>query len=85
MLHGSIDISTLADIRDVIIDTSLPAEERKKSYIRQIKNPQLCRCGDTILRISYGNSGIKMKDLLLQHFASGQGLFVPPENFARGQ
>ena len=34
-----IDRDKLVDIRDVVIDTDLPKEERIKDYIRQIKNP----------------------------------------------
>ena len=35
-----IDRNKLVDIRDVIINTDLPKEERIKDYIRQIKNPE---------------------------------------------
>ena len=35
-----IDRDKLVDIRDVIINTDLPKEERIKDYIRQIKNPE---------------------------------------------
>ena len=33
------DLSELVDIRDVVIDKSLPLEDRVKSYVEQIKNP----------------------------------------------
>ena len=33
-----IDRNKLVDIRDVIINTDLPKEERIKDYVRQIKN-----------------------------------------------
>ena len=33
------DLSELVDIRDVVIDRTLPVEERIKSYVEQIKNP----------------------------------------------
>ena len=35
-----IDRDKLVDIRDVIINTDLPKEERIKDYVRQIKNPE---------------------------------------------
>lgn len=35
-----IDRNKLVDIRDVIINTDLPKEERIKDYVRQIKNPE---------------------------------------------
>ena len=33
------NLSELVDIRDVVIDKSLPLEERVKSYVEQIKDP----------------------------------------------
>ena len=84
--HTPVNIDNLADIRNVTIDTSLPVDERKKSYIQQIKDPHLYRCGDTIIRVSYGSKGITMRDLLIQYLASGQGLsLLLPEQIARGQ
>ena len=35
-----IDRNKLVDIRDVVINTDLPKEERIKDYVRQIKNPE---------------------------------------------
>jgi hypothetical protein len=69
-----VDISELADIRDVVIDTTLPVEERRKSYLRQIKNPRLYRCGDTVVRVSFADNGPTLKDLLQQYLLSGQGI-----------
>jgi len=69
-----INIDDLADIRDVEIDPSLSKEERQKSYLRQIKNPYLYRCGDMIVRVSFSESGITLEDRLKQYLLSGQGL-----------
>ena len=33
------NLSELVDIRDVVIDKSLPLEERVRSYVEQIKDP----------------------------------------------
>jgi len=74
MPNTQIDIDSLADIRGVKIDLSLPVEKKKQSYKQQIINPNLCRYGDTVIRISYGNSGIKMKDLIVQYLVSKQGM-----------
>jgi hypothetical protein len=70
---GDTDIGMLADIRDVVIDTSLPPEERRKSYLRQIKNPYLYRCGDTVVRVSFAKSGATLADRLKQYLLSGHG------------
>jgi hypothetical protein len=67
------DIRELADIQDVVIDASLPKEERVKSYLAQIKNPYLYRCGDTIVRVSFVDAGATLKDRLKQCLLSGHG------------
>jgi hypothetical protein len=71
---GDVDINTLADIQDVVIDTSQPLEERRKSYLRQIKDPHLYRCGDVIVRATFADSGATLKDRLRQYLLSGQGM-----------
>ena len=71
-----INIDDLADIRDVEVDTTRPKEERQKSYLRQIKNPRLYRCGDMIVRVSFANTGVTLADRLKQYLLSGQGLVL---------
>jgi len=66
------NINSLADIRDVNIDLALSVEEKRQSYIQQIINPNFYRYGDTVIRISYSNSGVKMKDLIVQYLVSKQ-------------
>ena len=40
-----IDPDTIPDIRDIKIDTEQPVQERILSYIQQVKNPYVLRCG----------------------------------------
>ncbi len=56
------DISELVDIRDITIDTSLPVEERVKSYIQQIKDPYCFRVGDVKVRVSYSDTDRTLTD-----------------------
>ena len=70
----NINIDDLIDIRNVKIDLSLPIEEKKKSYKRQIKNPNLYRCDDMIIRISHSNTGSTLGSRLKQYLLSGQGI-----------
>jgi len=56
----------LVDIRDVKIDTTLPLEERMKSYIRQIKNPRHYKCGDITVRVSFANTDATLEDRIKQ-------------------
>ncbi|MCL2772156.1 MAG: hypothetical protein FWD71_02300 [Oscillospiraceae bacterium] len=54
----TVDPSTLVDIQDVKIDTSLPKEERMKQYIEQIRNPYCFKCGKTIVKVSYSDTDV---------------------------
>lgn len=76
-----ISIDNLADIRDVVIDLSLPKEERQRSYLRQIKNPNLYRCGDMIVKVSFADNGLKLEDRLKQYLLSDQGLALCEQKY----
>ena len=67
-----INIDDLVDIQNIVIDEKLPVSEKKAEYRKQVKNPACFRFGDTIVRISYAQSGPPMKDLLQQYLLSGQ-------------
>lgn len=81
-MNGSaISIDNLADIRDVVIDPSLPKEERRRSFLRQIKNPNLYRCGDMIVKVSFADNGLKLEDRLKQYLLSDQGLALCEQKY----
>jgi len=71
-IHPQINIDDLVDIQNIIIDEALPVSEKKKEYRRQIKTPECFRFEDTIVRVSYAQSGPPMKELLRQYLLSGQ-------------
>lgn len=56
------DISELVDIRSVEIDTSLPVEERIKSYIQQVKDPYCFRVGDVKVRVAFADTDRTLTD-----------------------
>jgi len=68
---GAVNIDELADIQDVIIDTTLPKEERIQSYLKQIKNPYCYRCGDMVVRVSFANTDATLEDRMKQYLLSG--------------
>ena len=70
----SIDIDSLVDIRTIVIDQSLPVSEKKLSYLRQIRTPEICRCGDTIVRISHVDTDVTLADRIKQYLLSKQSL-----------
>lgn len=54
----------LVDIRQVRVDRSLPKQERIASFIRQIKNPYLFRCGEFVVQVCFANNGATLEDRL---------------------
>ena len=63
-----IDKNTLVDIQSVKIDTSLPAAERMRNYLAQIKNPYCFKCGDTPVKICFKDDGKELKNVLENYF-----------------
>ena len=60
----TVDRDTLVDIRDVHINPSLPREERMRSFLEQIKNPYVFKCGKVVVKTTFANQGIKLIDCL---------------------
>lgn len=60
----TVDPSTLKDIRDVKINTSLPSKERIQDYIRQIGNPYCYRYGKFVVKLRYADEGATLNDRL---------------------
>lgn len=58
-------LDSLVDIRDVKIDRSLPVEEWMRSYVEQIKNPCMSKCGNTVVRVSYADTTQMVDDCFL--------------------
>lgn len=60
----SVDPSGLKDIRDVVIDTSKPCQERIKDYINQMGNPYCYLDNGTIVEIGYSNTEVSLSERL---------------------
>ena len=63
---ASVDRSTLTDITEIEIDTSLSRDEMIKDYLAQIKNPYLFRCGNVIVKVAYADTQVTIEDALQQ-------------------
>lgn len=50
----------LKDIRDVVIDTSLPCRERIQSYIEQIGNPYCYMDGEVVVALGYADTQVSL-------------------------
>lgn len=64
------NLSDLVDIRDVVIDKSLPLEERVRSYVEQIKDPYCFKVGDVVVRVSYAGKDKSLTDSFTSMIAS---------------
>ena len=58
----TVDLETLVDVTTIIIDENLSKEERVKEYLRQVKNPYCFKVGDVVVKCSYSNDGVTLKD-----------------------
>ena len=64
------NLSDLVDIRDVVIDKSLPLEERVRSYVEHIKDPYCFKVGDVVVRVSYADKDKSLTDSFTSMIAS---------------
>ena len=64
------NLSELVDNRDVVIDKSLPLEERVRSYVEQIKDPYCFKVGDVVVRVSYADKDKSLTDSFTSMIAS---------------
>ena len=62
--------STLVDIHNIHIDSSLPAAKKMQSYLEQIVNPYCFLCGDTPIRIRFVAEDRTLKQSLRNYFLS---------------
>lgn len=72
---SAVDVRTvsrddLVDIRDVKIDRALPKEERLKSFIEQIKNPYVFKCGDVVVKSVFADTGMTLEDCMEHYLRS---------------
>lgn len=67
---AAIDRDTLVDIRDVTVDTSLPARERALDFIRQIGNPYCYKCGKYVVKVGFSDAGTSLTQRLAWYIAS---------------
>ena len=74
MDFSKVDRDSLVDIRDVVIDTSLPKEERIKDFIRQIKNPYLFKHGKHIVHLVFQDTDVTLEELMVEYVKHKCGL-----------
>ncbi len=63
----TVDPETLVDIRDVHIDQNLSREERIRSFVKQIRNPYVFKCGDVIVKTVFAESGPTLDECMKRY------------------
>lgn len=53
----TVDIDTLTDLREVVIDTKLPVEKKLASFAEQTANVYTHRIGDYVVKVRFQNEG----------------------------
>lgn len=64
------DRTLLKDIRDVVIDTSLPCKDRIKSYIDQIGNPYCYVDNGVVVALGYADTQVSLQERLKSYVSS---------------
>lgn len=59
--------SSLKDIQDVVIDTSIPCKERIRNYIEQIGNPYCYLDDGIVVEIGYADTKVSLQDRLVSY------------------
>jgi len=66
----TVDPSTLVDIKDIQINTSLPRSERILDFLEQVKNPYCFRVGKAAVKISFSDTEATVEDCLERYLLS---------------
>lgn len=64
------EFSTLKDINNVVIDTSVPCKDRVKNYIRQIGDPYRYLDNGVVVEIGYADTQVSLQDRLVSYASS---------------
>ena len=61
------DVGRLADILEIEIDRDLSDTEKKREFIRQIRNPYLYRQGEYVVKLSFADTDATLNDRLKEY------------------
>lgn len=53
----SVDIDSLTDLRDIVIDTKMPVSQKLASFAEQTDNVYVHRIGDYIVKVRFQQEG----------------------------
>jgi len=62
-----INPDTVADARDISIDTDLPSAERMVAYIHQTGNPYFIKVGKILVKMSFSETATTVNDCFMRY------------------
>ena len=68
----TVDINTLTDLRDIVIDTKLPVAKKLELFARQTNNVYVHRIEDYVVQVRFQEEGPSIDDKMeeyLRHLA----------------
>ncbi len=72
----TVDISTLTDLRDIEIDTSLPVEKKLDAFARQAANVYVNRIGDYVVKVRFQESGASIDDKMSEYLRRMSEIYI---------
>ena len=63
----TVDISTLTDLRDIEIDTSLPVPKKLDAFARQANNVYVNRIGDYVVKVRFQENGACIDEKMAEY------------------
>lgn len=63
----TVDISTLTDLRDIEIDTSLPVPKKLDAFARQANNVYVNRIGEYVVKVRFQKSGASIDEKMAEY------------------
>lgn len=63
-----VDRNELVDIQNIVVESQLPKEERIADFIKKIKNPYVCMCGNIVVQSVFEDTDTTLIERLIQYF-----------------
>ena len=63
----SVDINTLTDLRDIVVDTKKPVPQKLASFAEQTNNIYVHRIGDYIVKVRFQKEGPTIDDKMEEY------------------
>ena len=72
----TVDISTLTELRDIEIDTSLPVEKKLEAFAGQTANVYVNRIGDYVVKVRFQEKGASIDDKMSEYLRRLSEIYI---------